>query len=109
MDSKLASLILSKGIDFPGSSGKIDFHHAVVTKAMARGLPNEFRPLIDSPYNFITIDHEAHINGTPPSGIKAVPIVCRKWGYEAVRTWYGNIPFKVRPFVFPTRDEVENG
>ena len=96
----LLAVLALRQVDVTGSSGKIDYHHGIVTKADAMGLPPAERIKIDDPRNILLIDHDEHVAGRIPSRGEASKILRNIYGEYAVREWFYNIRFK-RRMIFP--------
>jgi hypothetical protein len=94
--------MLRRPVDIGSSlSPNTDWHHAIITKAMARGLPYAEHAKINMPWNLLVVDHEAHLWTHVPEGIEAAEILYRIYGRGAVRLWYDWINFRQRPFILP--------
>lgn len=86
---------------------KVDYHHGILSKAVARGLPESEKAKLNDPKNIILIDHEAHL-AHPPSIEEACRILFKIYGRESVLEWFNSVAFKVRPFQLP-EEEHPNG
>ena len=83
-----------------------DLDHAIISKAIAQGLPNKEWIKIHDPRNIIKISHSRHLYDRPLLTERIRAIVMRH-GYDAVKEWFESIAWKSSPpFQFPLEEDV---
>jgi hypothetical protein len=74
--------------------GKIDLHHAILSKRAVMGMPEEERAKINVPWNLLKVQHDAHITRPVPEGREAAELLYRIYGRGAVLVWYASLNWK---------------
>ena len=94
-----------RATDITGTSGKVDYHHAVLTKRHVQGMPDEERAKINNPCNIILVDHSFHLDRTVPTGQDAVQYLLlaryknNRLAYSRadILEWWKSIQWKSKP------------
>ena len=108
MPQEVYETVMARGVDIPGDS-PFDLHHCIVTKNDVRALPNKEYAKIHDPRNLLVMPHAEHAShANVPSRIDAIKIMLQHYTYEDLLTFYKDISFKVRPFRFPPKEEIDD-
>jgi len=110
MPKSVAQVVLSRGIDVWGESGNYSLHHAIISKADARKLPDEEYVKIHDPRNLLVIPYEANASHAQiPTRELAVEILSRHYGFDKVLEWYNSIQWRNDPPFQLTPPDGNNG
>ena len=73
----------------------IHLHHAIINKAKVRN--RKFHKYLDHKYNALEVCEECH-KGADSYMIRrlAYEINCRRYGRDHMKTWYDNLPFRIK-------------
>ena len=89
-------------VDVGNPFGRIDWHHAILSKANVRGMPESERLKINVPWNLLKVEHSVHLSKPIPEGIEAAKLLYRIYGRGAILVWYNWISWKNKPpFILP--------
>lgn len=90
-------------VDIGSPFVKSDLHHAILSKANVRGMPEEERCKINVPWNLLKVEHGIHLTKPIPEGREAAEILYGIYGRGAVRVWYSSINWRSGkpPFELP--------
>lgn len=91
-----------RAIDIGSPLGKIDYHHAILSKYDVMGLPEFERVKINDPRNILLVNHEAHLDKPIPTREEAAKLLYKIYGREAVKMWFDSIQWvDGPPFLLP--------
>lgn len=93
----------SRPVDVGSPFGVIDWHHAVVSRRMVMGMPEEERAKINMPWNLLKVEHGVHLSKPVPEGREAAELLYSIYGRGAVLVWYSHINWRngKPPFQLP--------
>jgi len=98
MPKSVAQVVLSRGIDVWGESGRFSLHHAIITKKLAQGLDDTQYVKIHDPRNLLVIPYESNASHAQiPTRELAVKILSRHYGFDAIKEWFDGIAWKNGP------------
>lgn len=70
-----------------------ELHHALISRADVRGMPEDKQVLIHNTYNCLLVSKTAHEHVTRQ---EAAIILKRLYGPDVIEGWYWSFPFKTR-------------